>query len=96
MTPIAAPAKRPQQPLSESTLVPLGFVFVILGAFFGMAKWVGTIDAQQAQDRQVTSMMIDQLKALTTATMKAGEEAASTRARVEMIVRELDRPRPNR
>jgi hypothetical protein len=93
----AAPAGRPPPVLSESTLVPLGFVVVVIGALIGMARWVATIETRQASDREIASMLIDQLKNLTEATQRAGEDAAATRAQLHMIVRELDRtPRRSR
>lgn len=90
-----APARRaPSDVVSDRTLVPLGFAFSVLLAFLGMAKWVGTIDARQEADREMTRILIDQLKALTDATRSASEDAAATRAQVQMIVRELDNRKP--
>ena len=89
--PPAAPAKRLPPVLSESTLLPLGFVLAVVVSFAGMAKWIGTIDAQQEHERELDAMLVDQLKALTSATAQAAIDAAATRAQVEMIVRELDR-----
>jgi uncharacterized protein with PIN domain len=90
MTP-AAPAKRAPPTLSESTLLPLGFCFSVIVAFAGMAKWVGRIDAQLDADREVRMALINQLEALTSATRRTSEDAAATRAQLQMIVRELDR-----
>lgn len=90
MTPLA-PAKRVSPALSESTLVPLGFVLMVAASFLGMAKWVGTIEARQDADLEMRGLMIEQLKALTTATVRAGEDSAATRAQVQMIVREIDK-----
>ncbi|MES3012650.1 MAG: hypothetical protein V4750_02835 [Pseudomonadota bacterium] len=87
----AAPAKRASYVLSDSTLVPLGFVVVVVVAFLGMAKWVGRIDAQQEADREFSRLILDQMRALTLNTARASEDAAATRAQVQMIVRELDR-----
>lgn len=75
---------------SEATLLPASLVIVALTAFAGMAKWVGAIDVRQEHDRQMTALLVDQLKALTESTMRANEDAAATRAQIQMIVRELD------
>lgn len=87
----AAPAKRAPTTLSEGTLVPLGFVLCVVVSFVGMAKWVGQIDAQQDTDREMRTVLVAQLVALTEAVKRGSEDAAATRAQVQMIVRELDK-----
>ncbi len=89
MSPVTTTARR-SHVLSETTLVPLGFLFVILTALGGLAKWVGAVEARQESDRQVAMMLVGQLEKLTIATIRASEDAAATRAQVHMILRELD------
>lgn len=101
MTPVAV-AKRPSSTLSHATLVPFGFVLTTVVSLAGFARWVGSIDTkQQTHDLMLTELtktrvdadqrLAERLKELTTAVSDTRIDAAATRARVEMLQRDLDR-----